>query len=149
MTWRACVLLMLLVRLLTACAGADDLKPGIARGVQEDGFEKTTEGLSLTVHDRTVDDVWTAAMRGVQTVVQSDASSRIVEERRPAMIKLERKDFLGWFPQSYMGIFLKPVERAIVIEVSKINWGRMQVTEFGPTEGDYLRAIQRELGAAK
>jgi hypothetical protein len=131
--------------LLASCTSLADLKPGVLRGVQEDGFDKTTEGISLTVHGRTVDEVWQAAMRGAQTVVQSDSSSRIVDTQPPRLIKLERKDFLGWFPQSYTGIFLQRNDEAIVIEVSRINWGRMQVTEFGPSEGDYLRAIQREL----
>ena len=137
--------LALAVLLLTGCTSAANLKPGVLRGMLEDGFDKTTEGLSLTVRSRSVEEVWDATVRGIRTVMATDRATRLVDQTPHRTIRLERKDFLGWFPQSYVGIFLKPGEQAVVVEVSKINWGRMQVTEWGPTEGDYLRAIQREL----
>jgi len=132
--------------LLLGCTSAANLKPGVPRGMLEEGFDKTTEGISLTVRGRPVEEVWDATVRGVRTVMRGDGSTRAVEQQPFTLIKLERKDFLGWFPQSYTGIFLKPAgDGTTIVEVSKINWGRMQGPEYGPTEGDYLRAIQAEL----
>jgi hypothetical protein len=133
------------ILLLLGCAGAHNLKPGIPRGMLEEGFDKTTEGISLTVRNRDPLEVWDATVRGVVTILRGDRQTRLVDQTPHRLIRLERKDFLGTFPQSYTGIFLKAEKDAVVVEVSKINWGRMQVTEWGPTEGDYLRAIQREL----
>ena len=137
--------LALITLTITGCTSAANLKPGVLRGMLEEGFDKTTEGISLTIRGRPVEEIWDATVRGVKTIMHGDRQTRLVDQTPHRVIRLERRDFLGTLPQSYMGIFLKPVDQTIVVEVSKINWGRMQVTEWGPTEGDYLRAIQREL----
>ena len=132
--------------LVVSCTSAGSLKPGVSRGMLEDGFDKTTEGLSLTVRDRSLEDIRAASERAVAIMQARDRRLRVVSIDKPRTIRLERKDFLGWFQNSYTGIFLKPTDQAVIIEVSKINWSRTQIGEYGASEGEYLRAIQRELG---
>ncbi len=141
---RAAVPVALALLFLAGCTSLADLKPGVPRGMREDGFDKTTEGLSMTVRG-SLDEVWAATMRGAAAIVAKDRQTRIVSTDRPRAVRVERLDFLGLFPNSFTGIFLTPQGEAVLVEVSKINQTRMQVTEFGPTEGDWLRAIQRAL----
>jgi hypothetical protein len=131
--------------ILAGCASAANLKPGVPRGMLEDGFDKTTEGLSLTVRGRTLDQVWAASLRGATAITQADSRTKIIEQQPPRFIKLEGATFFRIETASYTGIFLIPDSDAIQIQVTKIYKARMAVAHYGPSEGDYLRAIQAEL----
>ena len=130
---------------LAGCASAANLKPGVPRGMLEEGFDKTTEGLSMTVRDRSLDEVWQAALRGAIAVTRSDSHAKIIERQPPRLIKLEGSNFLGIETVSYTGIFLIPASNAVEVQVTKIYKARMAVVHYGASEGDYLRAIQAEL----
>jgi len=130
---------------LIGCTSLANLKPGTLRGMTEDGFDKTTEGLSLTVRGRTLEEVWGAALRGATAITQADSRTKIVDQQPPRVIKLEGATFFRIETASYTGIFLIPDGEAIQVQVTKIYKSRMVVADYGPSEGDYLRAIQREL----
>jgi hypothetical protein len=144
--WALCGLAML-VFFLAGCTSLDDLKPGSGRGTVEDGFDKTTEGLSLTVRGRSLEEVWAAAVRGATAVTRMDSRTKIVEQQPPRVIKLTGSNFLGIETVFYTGIFLISDGEAIQVQVTKIYTARMAAVHYGPSEGDYLRAIQRELAA--
>lgn len=114
------LLLAVLALLLAGCTSLADLKPGLPRRTMEDGFDKTTEGLSLTVRGRTLEDVWQAALRGALAVTRADSHAKIVEQQPPRVIKLEGSNFLGIETVSYTGIFLIPEGAAIQVQVTKI-----------------------------
>ena len=139
------VTLTLIALILTGCTSAANLKPGVLRGMVEDGFDKTTEGLSLTVYDRTLQEVWNATLRGATAITHADSRTKIIEQQSPRFITLEGATFFRIETASFTGIFLIPDGPAIQIQVTKIYKARMAVGHYGPTEGDYLRAIQREL----
>src|SRR3990167_8459516 len=82
-------ILALIALLLAGCAGAGNLKPGVPRGMLEDGFDKTTEGLALTVRDWSLQDVWSAALRGAMAITRADSRTQIIEQLPPRFIKLE------------------------------------------------------------
>ena len=137
--------LALIALLLAGCTSAANLKPGVLRGMVEDGFDKTTEGLSLTVYDRTLQEVWNATLRGATAITHADSRTTIIEQQPPRFIKLEGATFFRIETASFTGIFLIPDGDAVQIQVTKIYKARMAMGHYGPTEGDYLRAIQREL----
>src|SRR3990167_1245303 len=139
------VTLTLIALILTGCTSAANLKPGVLRCMVEDGFDKTTEGLSLTVYDRTLQEVWNATLRGATAITHADSRTKIIEQQPPRFIRLEGATFFRVETASFTGIFLIPDGDAIQIQVTKIYKARMAVGHYGPTEGDYLRAIQREL----
>jgi len=141
---KALVILVVLGMVL-GCAGSGNLKPGTPRGMLEDGFDKTTEGLSMTIRGRSLDEVWQAAVRGAQAVTRADSRAKIVEQHPPRVIKLTGSNFLGIETVSYTGIFLIPDGETIQVQATKIYKARMALTHYGASEGDYLRAIQREL----
>jgi len=138
------LLALLLMGLLAGCAGVADLKPGTLSGGTRDGFERTSEGLALTVRGRSLVDVWAATLRGANAVTRTTAYSRMVDQQPNQFIKME-----GQSPVDgsvfYTGIFLVPVSDAIQVQASKLYLVRWVLVPYGPSEADYLRAIQREL----
>ena len=139
---------------LAACTTVDSLKPGVPRGTYESGFMKTTEGLSLTVTNRSYDDIWAAADRAMTSggAVSAGVYSgrlKVVEKHKDrGVIKSEEGNFLG-LTRAYVGIFISPAKPgadAYVIEVSKILKSRTEVIQGRDWEVDLLRAIQADVG---
>jgi hypothetical protein len=137
--------LSILTLLLAGCTSLADLKPGVTRGMVEDGFDKTTEGLAFTVIGRTIEEVWGAALRGATAITKVDSRTKIVDQQPPRVIRLEGATFFRVETASYTGIFVIPEGDAIQVQVTKIYKARMASAHYGPSEADYLRAIQREL----
>ena len=139
---------------LAACTTVDSLKPGAPRGTYESGFMKTTEGLSLTITNRSYDDIWAAAERAMTSGgtasagVYSGRLKVVQKDKDRGVIKSEEVNFLG-LTRAYVGIFISPAKPgadAYVIEVSKILKSRTEVIQGRDWEVDLLRAIQADVG---
>jgi hypothetical protein len=147
-------LVLLLALLVTACTNVESLKPGVARGTYESGFMKTTEGLSLTVQNRSYDQVWAAAEAAMKTAAAASAGVysgrlKVVERLKDkGVIKSEEENFHG-LTRAYVGVFISPATpraSAYVVEVSKILKSRTEVIQGRDWEVELLRAIQAEVG---
>jgi len=136
--------------LLAGCTGTlADVKPGAPRpGIKESGYDKTTEGLSMTVVDRTLDEVNAAVERAVESILAGPKEAGVtlvLVERQPGVLKLQALDRFRKCCVYYVGIFITSKGRETTVEV---NWRAayaLLVAEPCPCEGDYLRAIEREL----
>jgi hypothetical protein len=147
---------LLLALALAGCApgiwrtvNVSDLAPGVPRGVQEAGYDKTTQGLSRTVRGYAVEDVWAAAARATQDITrgrgEANISVEVVERRPPERITLQGRDRWGTCCVYVVGVFIKPqAGGAVEIEVNQRH-NILAPREFCPCEADYLRAIEREL----
>jgi len=148
------IVLGVLFLLLSGCTSVDSLKPGSPRGTYENGFMKTTEGLSLTVRNRSYEEVWAAADKAMRSGSTAPAgvysgTLKVVERRKErGTIKAEENNFLG-LSRAYVGIFISPATPgadAYVVEVSKILKSRTEVIQGRDWEVDLLRAIRAEVG---
>jgi len=138
------LLALLLMGLLAGCASVADLKPGTLSGGTKDGFEQTSEGLALTVRGRSLEDVWAATQRGANVVTRTRAHVRIVDQKPNQFIKIEGQNAVD-STVFYTGLFLVPLSDAIQVQATKLYLVRWVLVSYGPSEADYLRAIQREL----
>ncbi len=148
------VVLLVLWLFVSACTTVASLKPGAPRGTYESGFMKTTEGLSLTVRNRSYEEVWAAADRAMTSGGTASAGVysgrlKVVERHKDrGVIKSEEENFLG-LTRAYVGIFISPAKPgadAYVIEVSKILKARTEIIQGRDWEVDLLRAIQADIG---
>jgi len=135
--------------LLVGCTSTlADVKPGVPRGTKEAGFDKTTEGLSMTVVDRTPDEVNGAVERAVEGILAGPKDAGVIlvlVERQPGVLKLQALDRFRKCCVYYVGIFVTSKGRETTVEV---NWRAAYVSLAGepcPCEADYLRAVEREL----
>ena len=88
-------------------------------------------------------------VKGALTVIRTGPKQEIVAQEAPSVIKIEGRDFFGWTTTFYVGVFVYKLGDAVQVQVSKFYRSRAGVVEYGPSEGDYLRAIQRELVAGQ
>ena len=142
-------LLIMAVFALAGCASTlADVKPGVPRAGKEEGFDRTTAGLSMTVLDRSPAEVWAAAQRAAlglaSGVIAGNGRLEVAESQPPTVLKLQARDLLGACCIYYVGIFITGQERATTVEVNKRD-NYVNVRSFCPCEADYLRAIEREL----
>jgi hypothetical protein len=137
-----------------ACTTVDSLKPGASRGTLESGFMKTTEGLSLTVRDRSYDDVWGAAMAAMMDASRAPREmytgplAIVDQDKVRGVIRAEEVSYFG-VVRGYVGVFINPTTAsapAYVVEVSKIRRGRTDVIQGTDWEAHLLRAIQARVG---
>jgi hypothetical protein len=140
------LLALLLMGLLAGCASVADLKPGTLSGGTKDGFEQTNEGLTLTVRGRSLEDVWAATLRGANVVARTRAYIRIVDQQPNQFIKMEGRNPVD-SSVFYTGLFLVPLSDAIQVQATKLYLVRWVLVPYGPSEADYLRAIQGELSS--
>jgi hypothetical protein len=157
MAFRAVVIIacaVLGVLIVNACTTLDSLKPGAPRGTLESGFMKTTEGLSLTVRDRSYDDVWSAAMAAMEEARKAPRElytgplAIVDQDKRRGVIRAEEISHLG-IVRGYVGVFISPTTPsapAYVVEVSKIRRQRTGLVSGTDWEAHLLRAIQSKVG---
>ena len=141
--------LIMAVFLLAGCASTlADVKPGVPRAGKEEGFDRTTEGLAMTVLDRSPAEVWAATQRAAlglaSGVIAGNGRLEVAESQPPTVLKLQARDLFGVCCVYYVGIFIKAQEGSTTVEVNKRD-NYLNVRSFCPCEGDYLRAIEREL----
>lgn len=136
--------LALTLVVLTACTTVDNLKSGVARGTMESGFMKTTEGLSMTIPNRSYAEVWAAAEKAMRaqglTVVSLDQTSGVLRSANRNVFRLDA---------AYVGIFITPPTpgaASYTVEVSKILKNRTNIDTGTDFEVTLLRAIQADVG---
>lgn len=134
---------------LAGCASTlADLRPGLPRAGKEEGFDRTTEGLSMTVLDRSPGEVWAASQRATLWLVSGAIAGKVrlevAESQPPTVLKLQARDLFGACCVYYVGIFITSQEGSTTVEVNKRD-NYLNVRGSCPCEADYLRAIEREL----
>jgi hypothetical protein len=127
--------LLLAAGLLSACATTHDVSPG---------FQQAEGGTILIVSGRSLEDVWPAALRGA-TVASQAGHQTLTTQNEPRVIQIEGKDVVGWLVSYWVAIRLDQRDEDVRIYVSKWYRHPSALIKDGPSEGDYLRAIQREL----
>jgi hypothetical protein len=142
-------LLVLAALVLAGCTSTlADVKPGLPIAGREEGFDRTTEGLSMTVLDRSPAEVWAASQRAAlglaSGVIAAKVRLEVAESQPPTVLKLQARDLFGACCVYYVGIFITGQERVTTVEVNKRD-NYVNVRSFCPCEADYLRAIEREL----
>ena len=150
------VLVVLLALSLAACATAtiDSVTPGTPLGTIERGFMKTTTGLSLTVRDRSYDQVWAAADSAMAQAVTAEAGrfsetlALIDYDKARGVIRAAVRNPLG-ATRAYVGIFVTPVTPtapAYVVSVSEKLKSEADVMPGRDWEADLLRMVQGAVG---
>ena len=130
---------------LAGCTTVENLKPGVTRPGPEyrRGFIKTTEGLAMTVPDRSYEQVWAAAEKAVRmqlTWVDGDPQRGV--------IRAADNNFLG-LSKGFVGVFITRTPMttsAYTVEVSKILKNRTSADLIQDYEVTILRAIQTDVG---
>jgi hypothetical protein len=140
---------------LAACTTTiDSLTPGTPLGTIERGFMKTTAGLSLTVRDRSYDQVWAAADDAMARAVTaergtfSETLALIDDDKTRGVIRSAIRSPLG-ATRAYVGIFVSPVTPnagAYVVSVSQKLKSEAEVIEGRDWAAELLRAIQAAVG---
>jgi hypothetical protein len=154
------VILRLVVALsalfLAACATAtiDSVTPGTPLGTSERGFMKTTTGLSLTVRDRSYDQVWAAADSAMARAVTAEAGrfsetlALIDYDKARGVMRAAVRNPLG-ATRGYVGIFVSPVTptaAAYIVSVSQKLKSEADVIPGRDWEVELLRMIQAAVG---
>ena len=109
----------------------------------ESGFMKTTEGLSMTVPDRTYDQVWAAAEKATRSQL-----TLVDANKARGVLRAADVNFLG-LDKGYVGVFIAPTTptaTAYTVEVSKILKNRTSIDLLQDYEATILRAIQADVG---
>ena len=150
------LLLALAALALAACTTTtiDSLTPGTPLGTVERGFMKTTAGLSLTVRDRSYEQVWAAAEDAMARAVTAEAGTfsetlaLIDDDKARGLIRSAIRSPLG-ATRAYVGIFVSPVTpqaAAYVVSVSQKLKSDAEVIKGRDWEADLLRAVQSAVG---
>lgn len=143
-------MLIIVGGLLNGCAGAADIKPGQVRGLERNGYVKTTEGLALAVRGCSDTEVWQGALAAVTTLRSSSWQTgkqlAILRADQAAgrIEAIDERTIVG--TTSYVGVFLHPpVGDLRLVEVSAFWKNRMAATE-NPWELAVLQSIEARLG---
>jgi hypothetical protein len=147
--WALCGLSILML-LLSGCATAADIKPGIVRGLDDDGYVKTTEGFGIVTSGCPDSQLWTVALEtatmfrptghvfsyGPLKILTADEAAGVIKAEDPGNF---------WRKGSYVGIFIHRVrEDRRLIEVTSF-WDTKSVVVRNPWEKDLLRALKDRL----
>jgi len=146
---RALVMLLAAV-FLVGCASAGDIKPGTIRGLDDDGYVKTTEGFGVVTRGCPDSQLWMAALETAATlrptghffsygplkILSADEAAGVIKAEDPMNF---------WRKGSYVGIFIHRLrEDTRLVEVTSF-WDTKSVVITNPWEKDLLRAISVRL----
>lgn len=133
---------------LTGCASAANIKPGVVRGLER-GYIRTTEGLALATRGCADEELWRRTLDAVRTLEspswQVGKQLRVLQANFEAgrIDAIDERTFVG--TTSYVGIFLHRLAGDLrLLEVSAFWKTRMTVTE-NPWEMAVLRGIEARL----
>lgn len=140
----------LAVLLLGGCATAADIKPGVIRGLNDEGYVKTTEGFGIVTRGCPDPELWTVILETAKTfrptghvfeygpllIVSADEPSGVIKGHDPMNF---------WRKGSYVGIFIhRLTEDTRLVEVSSF-WDTRTVVLKNPWERDLLGELVRRL----
>ena len=144
------LVLIALAVLLTGCATASDIKPGVIRGLDDRGYVKTTEGFGIVARGCPDGDVWKAALGAVENTRPGKwgiGERLIVLDADEASGRITAVDdyMQAFFGGSYVGVFIHRLNAdSRLVEVSAF-WRSRTAAAANPWERVLLQEIERRL----
>jgi hypothetical protein len=147
---RRFVLLCVVVGIFAGCATAADIKPGVIRGLNDQGYVRTTEGFGIVTRGCPDPELWAVILETAKTfrpsghvfeygpllIISADEPSGVIKAHDPMNF---------WRKGSYVGIFIhRLTEDTRLVEVSSF-WDTRTVVLKNPWERDLLSELARKL----
>lgn len=135
--------------LLSGCATAADIKPGIVRGV-DDGYVKTTEGFGIVTQGCPDGELWATVLETARTfrpsghvfdygplvILSADENEGVIHAHDPMNF---------WRKGSYVGLFIHHLTPELRLIEASSFWDTRTVVLKNPWERDLLGELVRKL----
>lgn len=136
--------------LLGGCATAADIKPGVIRGLNDEGYVKTSEGFGVVTRGCPDPELWAVILETAKTFRPSGhvfeyGPLLIISADEPTGVIRAHDPMNFWRKGSYVGVFIhRLTEDTRLVEVSSF-WDTRTVVLKNPWERDLLGELVRRL----